>query len=145
MKNVLLSTALLLLLIACQTDQPIGPSDLLYRRWRMTQIQYSGNQPIYVPTDSQWSIVSFKQNGMILYGKDGKFDPCCSPARFKRKGNTLDLVDVEGIPLPERTPNPICISASCVAPGNTWRINRLTDSSLIISQESAIAVYEPYP
>ncbi|GAB4055093.1 hypothetical protein [Spirosoma litoris] len=145
MKNLLLSTALLLLLVACQTDQPVGPSDLLYRRWRMTQIQYSGNQPVYTKAGDQWSIVTFKSNGTILYGDDGKYDPCCSPARFKRKGNTLDLVNVDDIPMPERTANPICISVSCVAPGDAWQINKLTDTSLIISQASAIAVYEPYP
>lgn len=131
-------------LLGCRKDEAT-PNDLLYRRWRMTQIQYSGSQPVDVPTDNQWSIVTFTLNGTILYGDDGKYDPCCSPARFKRKGSTLDLVDVENIPLPERTPNPTCALVDCAAPGNAWQIDKLTTSSLIIKQERAITTYQPYP
>ncbi|MVM39077.1 hypothetical protein GO730_18575 [Spirosoma sp. HMF3257] len=111
----------------------------------MTQIEYTNGKPVDVSPTNQWSIVTFKSNGTILYGDNGKYDPCCSPFRFKRKGNTLDLVDVEDIPFPERMPNPICASASCVSPGDAWQINVLTDSNLVIKQAYGITTYKLYP
>ncbi|GAB4055095.1 hypothetical protein [Spirosoma litoris] len=130
-------------LLGCREDEAT-PNDQLYQRWRMTQIQYSNGQLINVSSDNQWSIVTFKSNGMILYGDDGKFDPCCSPFRFKRKGNTLDLVDVASIPLPELTPNPTCALVDCAPIDSAWQIDELTSDSLVIKQERAVITYKPY-
>ncbi|QMW01229.1 hypothetical protein [Spirosoma foliorum] len=131
-------------LLGCRKDETT-PNDLLYRRWRMTQIQYNNGQSVDISANDAGSIVTFKANGMILYGEDGKYDPCCLPDRFNRKGNILDLIDVQNIPLPERTPNPTCALVDCAPPGNVWQIDKLTSSSLIITQERAIATYQPYP
>ncbi|GAB4015485.1 hypothetical protein GCM10028808_40870 [Spirosoma migulaei] len=111
----------------------------------MTQIQYTNGQPVDVSPANPWSIVTFTPNGMILYGADGKYDPCCSPAQFNRKGSTLDLVDVAAIPFPERTPNPTCVAVDCASPGNAWQIEELRYNRLIIRQERGVATYQAYP
>ncbi|MFD2935824.1 hypothetical protein [Spirosoma flavum] len=132
--------------VGCQRDNatPIS-SDLLYRKWGMTEVRYKNGQTVSVSPTNEWTIVTFQLNGTILYGDDGKYDPCCSPARFKRKGNTLDLADVDSIPFPERTPNGICAQVSCITPESVWRIDELTTNKLVIDQVYAITVYQPYP
>ncbi|SFE62375.1 hypothetical protein SAMN05216167_11680 [Spirosoma endophyticum] len=130
---------------SCRRDNETVPIDLLYRKWKITQVQYATGNPVMVSPTDAWAIVTFKSNGTILYGDDGKYDPCCSPSRFNRKGNTLDLVDVVSIPIPDRTPNGTCVGASCVSYGNSWKIVSLNTSQLVLYQNYATVVYEPYP
>ncbi len=140
---------LLILIVAvagCRRDEAVpSSSDPLYRKWAMTEIHYKNGRADLISPTNEWAIVAFQLNGTILYGDDGKYDPCCSPARFKRKGNTLDLVDVASIPLPERTPNGLCAMASCITPASVWQIDELTTNKLVINQVYAVIVYQPYP
>ena len=147
MKGFLHGLLMLLVTIAgCHRDEASPTSsDLLYRKWIMTEIRYKNGQTVPVSPTSEWAIVAFQLKGTILYGDDGKYDPCCSPARFKRKGNTLDLDDVGSIPFPERTPNGLCAMASCITPASAWKIDELTATKLVINQVHLTSIYQPYP
>lgn len=134
-----------LIAAGCSKQEDASPTDALYRKWAITKIQYQTGDPVIVSDTLQWAIVEYKFNGMILYGKDGKYDPCCSPYRFKRKGNILDLVNVESIPIPERTSNAFCAQVSCVAIDNQWEIAALDATQLVIKQSRATVYYKPYP
>ncbi|UFH56663.1 hypothetical protein [Spirosoma sp. KNUC1025] len=146
MKSWLLCFLLFAGLSSCHKDDDVtSPTDLLYRTWQITEIQYTTGQPVSVPPTEPWSIVTFKTNGTILYGTDGKYYACCSPARFKRKGTTLDLTDVESIAFPERNPNDMCALVDCAPIDNAWQIDTLTDTKLVIKQSRATVVYKTYP
>ena len=129
---------------SCHKDATV-PDELLYRKWRITQIQYKTGNPVTASSTDQGAIVTFRPNGMILYGDDGKYWACCSPARFNRKGNKLDLVDVASVPMPERAPNDRCALVDCAPYGSAWQIETLTDTKLIITQTYATVTYQPYP
>ncbi|WP_080058714.1 hypothetical protein [Spirosoma aerolatum] len=145
MKSYVLNVIVLFILaLGCRREDDVAPTDSLYQKWRIVTIQYSTGKPEEVPTTS-WALVEFRANGTILYGEDGKYDPCCSPARFKRKGTTLDLLNVASIPMPERTPNGICAQASCVQYGPSWQIVTLNPNELGIQQDRALVTYVPYP
>ncbi|GAB4028830.1 hypothetical protein GCM10028809_17500 [Spirosoma gilvum] len=133
-----------MLVVGCQREDDVAVSDLLYRKWRMTKIQYSTGDPVEVVATNPWALVRFTSNGTILYGEDGKYDPCCSPARFKRKGTVLDLQDVASIPMPERTPNNMCTAVDCAPYGASWQIIRLNPNELVIQQDRAVITYVPY-
>ncbi|WP_420148074.1 hypothetical protein [Spirosoma sp.] len=131
-------------LTSCNKDATVL-EDPLYRKWQIVQIQYKTGELVTASEANTWAIVTFKSNGMLLYGNDGKYEACCSPNRFTRKGTTLDLVDVASIPLPERTPNPTCTLVDCAPFDSSWQIETLSDKQLIIKQTKAVITYRPYP
>ena len=145
MKGWLLGLLILVVIGGCSKQEEATPNDALYRKWVMTKIQYQTGDSVTVLPTNQWAIVEYKFNGMILYGDDGKYDPCCSPYRFKRKGNILDLTNVESIPIPERTPNGLCALVSCVAIDSQWEIATLDATQLVIKQSRSTVFYKPYP
>ncbi|GAB3961061.1 hypothetical protein GCM10028805_59910 [Spirosoma harenae] len=145
MKGWLWGLFVWIVVAGCSKEEEALPTDPLYRKWLMTKVQYQTGDPSIVSPTSLWAIVEYKFNGMILYGTDGKYDPCCSPYRFKRKGNILDLVNVESIPMPERTPNGICAQVSCVAIDNQWEIVALDSTQLVIRTSRSTVYYKPYP
>ncbi|MBN8826423.1 MULTISPECIES: hypothetical protein [unclassified Spirosoma] len=146
MKSYLLNgIVLLLLVLGCRRTDDVAPNDLLYRKWRIAKIQYATGNPEEVVQPNPWALVEFRPNGTILYGEDGKYDPCCSPARFRWKGDILDLQNVADIPMPERTPNGLCAMVSCALFDPFWQIAKLNPSELVIQQDRALVTYAPYP
>ncbi|WP_020598156.1 hypothetical protein [Spirosoma panaciterrae] len=146
MKSYLLNgIVLLLLVVGCRRTDDVAPNDLLYRKWRIAKVQYDTGDPVEVAATNSWALVEFRQNGTILYGEDGKYDPCCSPARFRWKGGILDLQNVADIPMPERTPNGLCAQVSCALFDPFWQIAKLSPNELVIQQDRAVVTYVPYP
>ena len=86
MKRLLYSFCITLILLAChQLDTSVGPADLLYRRWQAV---------------SSGEYITFRADGIILYGKDGTLGTCCEPRFFIRQATILNFKDALYKPLP---------------------------------------------
>ena len=130
-------------LAGCHSDKTIN-ADLLYRTWQQTRQETNDGKIIPVTSHSSY-ILTFRQNGTILYGADGTYPICCNPVRFNRKGATLDLVDVSSITLPADVPKADCSAVDCVPLDKTWQILTLSSTQLVLKQDRGIATYQPYP
>ncbi|CCH55693.1 hypothetical protein BN8_04973 [Fibrisoma limi BUZ 3] len=146
MKHWLMGLGILIALAGCH--QPVEPevsNDLLYRTWQLTQIDNTDGRTVAV-SNSEWAIVTFRPNGMILYGANGRYAACCSPNRFKRKDNVLDFVDVKSVPVPEVDNREECTLVDCQLQGDFWEIVTLTEDSLVLKTPYlGNYVYKPYP
>ncbi|WP_158600198.1 hypothetical protein [Fibrisoma montanum] len=146
MKRWFIGLWMIAVVVSCrQPSEPALPNDLLYRTWRLTQIDNTDGRTVAV-SNSEWAIVTFRPNGMILYGANGRYAACCSPNRFKRKGNVLDFVDVKPIPVPEVDNREKCTLVDCRWHGDSWEIVTLTEDSLVLKTPYlGNYVYKPYP
>lgn len=140
----LFSLAILLIVLFGACDKSVDPADPLYRTWRQTQTEYRDGRIVdYAITE--FIIVTFQSNGLILYGADGRYAACCYPHRFKRKGNTLDFINVKSIPTPSVDNAEKCHLVDCLLQGNSWQILTLTDKRLILETPFGNHAYQPYP
>ena len=120
-------------LINCQPS--VDVNDPLYHTWQWIEIEQPDGRIVSLSAN-EVNIVTFQTNGTILYGANGRYNACCLPHRFRRKGNVLDFTNVNGIPVPE-TDNPErCALVDCLAQGDSWTIRTLT---LIL--ETPLGVY----
>ncbi|MBC8154005.1 MAG: hypothetical protein H7Z72_13940 [Bacteroidetes bacterium] len=115
MKRLLYSLSLILLTLACQRD--VSPNDLLYRRWRAT--------------DSGSGYITFRADGIILYGIDGTLRTCCGPRFFIRQGGLLNFRDAPAKPLPAFVSSDGCPNVRC-APEAGWLIRTITADQLVL-------------
>ena len=131
-------------LVACQQDAgPTNPGPL-YQQWRQVKVFYSNSgNTVDVPVQD-WAITKFRTNGTILYGANGRRTVCCSPNRFKRKGDILDFTDVASIPIPETNNSISCAAVDCIGAGDSWQILVLTPTQLVLKTGYGTATYQPY-
>ncbi|MBC8151302.1 MAG: hypothetical protein H7Z72_00155, partial [Bacteroidetes bacterium] len=115
MRNLLYSLCAMLLMVGCQRD--IFPNDLLYRRWRAT--------------DSGSDYITFRTDGIILYGMDGALRTCCGPRFFIRQGSLLNFRDAPAKPLPAFVSSDGCPDVRC-APEAGWLIRAITADQLVL-------------
>lgn len=145
MKRLLMFVLLLGVGVSCHQKSDVNPNDPLYRTWQVTQWEDSTGK-VNTPTQlSDYLIVTFRPNGQILYGANGRLARCCVPDRAKRKGNVLDLININDIPIaPTDNPNSKYV-CDCVGQGNQWLIEELTPTRLVISGRLGKTTYKPYP
>jgi hypothetical protein len=143
MKNTFISTTLLVVLFG-SCNRAVDPADPLYRTWQHTTTTYPDGRIITITNAANYDIVTFRPNGTILYGANGRYAACCFPHRFKRKGNTLDFTKVTSIPIPEVDNAGQCHLVDCVGPGASWQILSTADKQLVIETHFGIATYQTY-
>ncbi|QKZ11159.1 hypothetical protein [Spirosoma sp. KUDC1026] len=130
-----------LLVEGCQRS--IDPGDPLYQTWRWTKTRYEDGRLIQRTADAS-SVISFRPNGTILYGVDGRYAACCFPNRFRRQANRLYFSSVDHIPVPRVDNAERCYSVDCIGQGDFWQINILTDSSLTLKTNFGELICIPY-
>ena len=96
MKNRLISTALLLIVTAaCHSDDSIGPSGLLYKRWHVLQTR-GVNDTVWAEYDTDaYYDTEYRPDGTLIYRRNGVLTsaPCCSASRFERNGVIIQYRD----------------------------------------------------
>jgi hypothetical protein len=135
---------LLLLTGVFGCHRSIDLTDPLYRTWQLTSVRFSDGRVVSQSPDD-YTITTFVPNGTILYGANGRNVACCSPHRFKRKGNVLDFTDVKSIPEPPVDNAEQCNLVDCFGPGTSWQILMLSADVLVIETSFGVATYRPYP
>ncbi|GAB4027188.1 hypothetical protein [Spirosoma koreense] len=145
MKRLVFGFSLLVLgLVGCRKDQDVDP-DLLYRTWQLTKMTTLDGKPVTI-TANPSNILTFRSNGTILYGADGRYAICCNPIVFNRKDSVLDFKDVASITIPDDVPRADCSAVSCVMMDDHWTITTLTSTQLVVfGNNRGIAVFQPYP
>ena len=86
MKNLLLLLLLVALSIACQKDDGIGPSELLYQRWSIVKTR-TINDTIWAVNDVvDASDVEYRPDGTLIYRRNGQLTNanCCAPIQYSR-------------------------------------------------------------
>lgn len=124
-------------------DSPKETGASLYRRWLPTTFQFNDGR-IINQSPSDEAITTFVANGTILYGTNGRYVACCSPHRFRRKGNVLDYTDVNDIPYPSVDNPDYCASVNCSATGDFSTILTLSDNKLVIKTTNGVITYRLY-
>lgn len=71
MKNSLLFFMLAILSTACQKDESIGPTRLLYQRWQWTESRRADGT-VFRPDQTRLTIITFKPSGEYVYEFNGK-------------------------------------------------------------------------
>lgn len=143
-KTSILTTLLIVLFGACNKDKAIDPTDPLYRTWRWTQTETNDGRIVNHAT-TEFRIITFRPNGTILYGADGRYAPYCFPERFRRKGDTLSFANVESIPIPAVDNGEKCRLIDCAGYDALWQISALDDEQLVLKTSSENYVFQPYP
>lgn len=131
MQKLLYVVGTILLLLAChQSDTSLTPTgDLLYQRWRLT--------------GSTDRFITFRPDGIILYGADGKDGVCCALRFFTRQDGLLVFRNVPQKSLPADVRKADCSLVLCDN-GSTepWQIVSLTGKQLILNAYQKEIIYE---
>lgn len=129
MKRLFYALCLTIIGLACQKSTDVKPDATLYRRW----------QDVSHPD----SYITFRTDGIILYGLDGTYNTCCGPQFFVRRDNLIDFRNAPSKPLPVTLEyNPICSVIDCNAPDENWKIISLTVDKLVIQAWNGQTTYK---
>ncbi|MFD2935825.1 hypothetical protein [Spirosoma flavum] len=134
MKNLLILSGLLAVLSsACKSDDSIGPSDLLYKRWQILQSR-NVNNPVWsmYDTDAYYD-TEYQPDGTLIYRRNGLVTstPCCSGSQFERNGVLIQYS--------EFIPCPLVLCASVTKTTITF----LKDNLLELQAGDRITQYTP--
>lgn len=141
-KTLLLITLLPVFFGACK--KAVDPADPLYRTWRWTQTEYKDGRIVNHP-GAEHTIVTFRPNGMILYGANGRYAACCFPHQFRRETDKLDFTNVKSVPIPPVDNAETCHLVDCQLQGSFWRILSLDATQLVLETPFGEYLYQPYP
>ena len=133
MKNILSLLLLVVLSIACQKDQSIGPPELLYQRWVFSQTRRLDDTTWAAPyrvniDDKEYRLdesITYRRNGVVVTVN------CCDPARFTRQGQTISYSDWN-----------LCPTAFCGVVKSEI-ITQLTNDVLEVRTEYSVTRYIP--
>ena len=131
-------------LMGCRQND-VDPADPLYRTWQRTTTTYPDGRVMTVTNATNYDIVTFRPNGTILYGANGRYAACCFPNRFRREGSKLDFTKVNSIPVPPVDNPEQCHLVDCAGSGAYWQIVTLDNTQLILETPFGNYVYQPYP
>ncbi|AQG82196.1 hypothetical protein [Spirosoma montaniterrae] len=127
MKKFIGLSIVALLLITCWHQDSVGPTPLLYQRWRWIESRPMG-QPVFRPDPTRPTIVTFKSSGEYMLEFNGKQWTCCQPNRFVVRGNQLTFSDVAG-----GYESPECALILCAPYEPEQQIDSLTTERLALS------------
>ncbi len=117
---------------ACQKDKLIGPSDLLYKRWHLTQTRPHDSNTWQVQSTDAYYTVEYRPDGNLVYQRNGVTTQagCCAPSKFNRQGVMINYSDWT-----------ICPTALCLSIKETI-ITQLTENLLELDNGYSISQYE---
>ncbi|AUD01180.1 hypothetical protein [Spirosoma pollinicola] len=117
---------------SCQKDKLIGPSDLLYNRWHLTQTRTLDSHVWQSRDTDAYYTIEYRQDGTVAYQRNGVTTPanCCAPTKFNRQGIVVNYTDWV-----------ICPTAFCATTKKTI-ITQLTDDLLELNDGYTISQYE---
>lgn len=122
-----------LLVTGCRTNSDIGPSELLYKRWHLSQTKrVSDNAWIAYDMDAYYD-TEYRPDGTLIYRRNGVSTPsgCCAGNRFERNGAVIQYTDF-----------PSCPTVKC-AGYTSATITILTDHLLELQTGEQLVQYIP--
>ncbi|WP_461138107.1 hypothetical protein [Spirosoma pomorum] len=134
---------LLTFLLAGSCHRSVDPGDPLYRTWRWSQLRLGDGRLIDLTRDDR-SIITFRPNGTILYGANGRYQACCAPNRFHRQTDTLNFLQVGNIPVPPVDYNEFCSRVDCLPFEASWTIKVLNTDTLVLQTGQGERICIPY-
>ncbi|MBC3787108.1 hypothetical protein [Spirosoma utsteinense] len=126
---ILLTT---IILGSCQKDGPVGPPDLLYKRWHLTQTRTLDSN-VWQSTDTDaYYTVEYQSDGTLVYQRNSVMTQanCCAPTTFNRQRETINYREWK-----------FCSNAYC-ATTKLVTINQLTETVLELNDGYRISQYE---
>lgn len=129
--NTLFILLLIVLVGACQSDQIVGPSDLLYQHWHLDRAKNIGDTAwVSYDTDGYYD-TEYQPDGTLIHRKDGVIKPtsCCEAGRYERSGVLIQYSDFLA-----------CPTVFC-APSKSSTITILRDNLLELNDGQKIAQY----
>jgi hypothetical protein len=100
--KTLLTTAISLFLLvgACRSDDSIGPSDLLYKRWHLLQTRGVNDTTWAMYDTDAYYTIEYRPNGSLIYQRNGVTTsaPCCSGSQFERNGVIIKYSEFSSCP-----------------------------------------------
>ena len=85
---------------SCQNDSSIGPADLLFKRWHLSQVKrVGGNTWIALDMDAYYD-TEYQSNGTLIYRRNGVLTSsgCCVGNRFERNDEVIQYTDFLSCP-----------------------------------------------
>lgn len=123
----------IVMLWSCQRDATIGPPDLLYKRWHLTQARALDSNVWQTQVTDAYYTVEYRPDGNIIYARNGVETPtgCCQPSQFSRQGLVITFSGWNA-----------CPNALCSLPRVAVAIRQLTDTTLEVNDAYNVIQYE---